>query len=32
VSSAWRYVERATTHMAPQNRPGELAELLLSCL
>jgi pimeloyl-ACP methyl ester carboxylesterase len=26
----WRYVESTSNHMIPQNRPGELAELLLS--
>jgi pimeloyl-ACP methyl ester carboxylesterase len=31
-SSAWRYAELATTHMAPHNRPRELTELLLTCL
>ena len=29
-SSAWRYAELATTHMAPPNRPVELTELLLA--
>ena len=29
-SSAWRYAELATTHMAPHNRPVELTELLLA--
>ncbi|QJY45026.1 alpha/beta hydrolase [Pseudonocardia broussonetiae] len=30
TSPAWRYHEIATTHMVPENRPGELAELLLA--
>lgn len=29
TSDAWRYHEIATTHMVPENRPSELAELLL---
>jgi pimeloyl-ACP methyl ester carboxylesterase len=29
ASSAWRYHELATTHLVPQNRPRELADLLL---
>jgi pimeloyl-ACP methyl ester carboxylesterase len=29
TSDAWRYREVATTHMVPENRPGELAALLL---
>ncbi|MGY1620531.1 alpha/beta fold hydrolase [Geodermatophilus sp. SYSU D00691] len=29
TSAAWRYREIATTHLVPQNRPGELAEILL---
>ena len=29
TSSAWRYHEIATTHLVPQNRPAELAALLL---
>jgi hypothetical protein len=29
ASSAWRYRELATTHLVPQNRPRELADLLL---
>ena len=29
ASDAWRYREVATTHMVPENRPGELADLLL---
>jgi pimeloyl-ACP methyl ester carboxylesterase len=28
-SAAWRYAEIATTHLVPQNRPRELADLLL---
>lgn len=30
TSPAWRYHEIATTHMVPENRPAELAELLLA--
>ncbi|MDN5930499.1 MAG: alpha/beta hydrolase [Pseudonocardia sp.] len=30
TSDAWRYHEIATTHMVPENRPSELAELLLA--
>jgi hypothetical protein len=29
ASAAWRYREIATTHMVPENRPDELAGLLL---
>jgi len=29
-SDAWRYHEIATTHMVPENRPEELASLLLA--
>lgn len=29
ASAAWRYHEVATNHMIPQNRPDELAEILL---
>lgn len=29
TSPAWRYREIATTHLVPQNRPRELADLLL---
>jgi pimeloyl-ACP methyl ester carboxylesterase len=30
ASDAWRYHEIATTHMVPENRPAELASLLLA--
>ena len=30
TSSAWRYHEIATTHMVPENRPDELATILLT--